>query len=109
MKSIVAAVSVSVAIEPARRPLPPTTSGRTEALFRPGSRPPAAGPTTPTTFAPIRSIASPTTITWSTATSYRIPARDALPSQDGDYWIFYRDGQGGSQSIVYCFFVPMNF
>ena len=25
---------------------------------------------------------------------YRIPARDALPSQDGDYWIFYRDGDG---------------
>ena len=40
---------------------------------------------------------------------YRIPARDALPSQDGDYWIFYRDGEGGNQSIVYCFFVPMNF
>ena len=40
---------------------------------------------------------------------YRIPAKDALPSQDGDYWIFYRDGAGGYQSIVYCFFVPMNF
>jgi len=40
---------------------------------------------------------------------YRIPAKDALPSQDGDYWIFYRDGQGGNQSMVYCFFVPMNF
>jgi hypothetical protein len=40
---------------------------------------------------------------------YRIPAKDALPSQDGDYWIFYRDGAGGNQSIVYCFFVPMNF
>ena len=43
---------------------------------------------------------------------YRIPARDALPSQDGDYWIFYRDGGDGgdgAQSIVYCFFVPMNF
>jgi hypothetical protein len=40
---------------------------------------------------------------------YRIPAKDALPSQDGDYWIFYRDGQGGNQSIVYCFFVPMYF
>jgi hypothetical protein len=40
---------------------------------------------------------------------YRIPAKDALPSQDGDYWIFYRDGNGGNQSIVYCFFVPMNF
>ena len=40
---------------------------------------------------------------------YRIPARDAPPSQDGDYWIFYRDGKGGSQSIAYRFFVPMNF
>ena len=39
----------------------------------------------------------------------RIPARLALPSQDGDYWIFYRDNVGGSQSGVYCFFVPMNF
>jgi len=40
---------------------------------------------------------------------HRIPAKDALPSQDGDYWIFYRDGRGGNQSMVYCFFVPMNF
>jgi hypothetical protein len=40
---------------------------------------------------------------------YRIPAKDALPSQDGDYWIFYREGLNGAQSIVYCFFVPMNF
>ncbi len=40
----------------------------------------------------------------------RIPARAALPSQDGDYWIFYRDdGAGGAQSTVYCFFVPMGF
>ena len=40
----------------------------------------------------------------------RIPARAALPSQDGDYWIFYRDdGQGGARSMVYCFFVPMGF
>jgi hypothetical protein len=37
----------------------------------------------------------------------RIPAGQALPSQDGDYWIFYRDDGGGSQSGVYCFFVPM--
>lgn len=39
----------------------------------------------------------------------RIPVRNALPSQDGDYWIFYRDNVGGSQSGVYCFFVPMDF
>ncbi len=40
----------------------------------------------------------------------RIPAREALPSQDGDYWIFYRDdGAGGARSRVYCFFVPMAF
>ena len=40
----------------------------------------------------------------------RIPARAAQPSQDGDYWIFYRDdGGGGARSIVYCFFVPMGF
>ena len=37
-----------------------------------------------------------------------IPIDKALPSQDGDYWIFYRD-DGGSQSGVYCFFVPMDF
>jgi hypothetical protein len=40
---------------------------------------------------------------------YRIPAWTALPSQDGDYWIFYRDDVGGAQSGVYCFFVPMAF
>ena len=40
---------------------------------------------------------------------YRIPARVALPSQDGDYWIFYRDDGSGAQSSVYCFFVPMGF
>jgi hypothetical protein len=40
---------------------------------------------------------------------YRIPVQSALPSQDGDYWIFYRDISGGSQSSVYCFFVPMGF
>jgi hypothetical protein len=38
-----------------------------------------------------------------------IPARIALPSQDGDYWIFYDDNQNGRQSMVFCFFVPMNF
>jgi len=39
----------------------------------------------------------------------RIPVGQALPSQDGDYWIFYRDDGDGSQSGVYCFFVPMAF
>jgi hypothetical protein len=39
----------------------------------------------------------------------RIPAAQALPSQDGEYWIFYRDGDSGYQSSVYCFFVPMAF
>lgn len=29
-----------------------------------------------------------------------------LPSQDGEYWIFYRDFPDGSQSPVYCFFAP---
>src|SRR4029077_19116084 len=47
-----------------------------------------------------------------------IPIAQALPSQDGDYWIFYRDKNGapgvngrgsGGQSGVYCFFVPMAF
>ena len=38
-----------------------------------------------------------------------IPAKFALPSQDGDYWIFYRQGNDGFQSGVYCFFVPMEF
>jgi hypothetical protein len=58
--------------------------------------------------------------------SSRIPAGKALPSEDGDYWIFYTDaglqcdpviGDGASQkcrlvdqqSDVYCFFVPMDF
>jgi hypothetical protein len=47
-----------------------------------------------------------------------IPIARALPSQDGDYWIFYRDKNGApgingagsdGQSGVYCFFVPMAF
>ena len=39
----------------------------------------------------------------------RIPVRDALPSQDGDYWIFYKDNKSGSQTGVFSFFVPMDF
>ena len=40
---------------------------------------------------------------------YRDPiaAKFALPSADGDYWIFYRDNLDGSRSAVFCFFVPM--
>jgi len=38
-----------------------------------------------------------------------LAAKFALPSQDGEYWIFYRDNLDGSQSAVFCFFVPMNF
>ena len=47
-----------------------------------------------------------------------IPISRALPSQDGNYWIFYADHPtcGGYSSIgceapsdVYCFFVPMDF
>ena len=40
----------------------------------------------------------------------KVLSRMALPSQDGDYWIFYRDASPTAvQSNVYCFFVPMNF
>jgi len=51
-----------------------------------------------------------------------IPDKQALPSQDGDYWAFWRDvyvcssvgvctqpKTAASQSPVYCFFVPMEF
>jgi len=38
-----------------------------------------------------------------------IPVAEALPSQDGDYWIFYKDNKSGSQTGVFCFFVPMDF
>jgi hypothetical protein len=48
----------------------------------------------------------------------KISKRIVLPSQDGDYWIFYADyptyqgmsgRQNASQSSVFCFFVPMAF
>ena len=39
----------------------------------------------------------------------KIPHAQALPSQDGDYWIFYRDDGANGQSGVYCFFIPMDF
>jgi hypothetical protein len=46
-----------------------------------------------------------------TIDGYRQPIRadSAIPSQDGEYWIFYAEHEDGSQSNVYCFFVPMNF
>jgi hypothetical protein len=37
-----------------------------------------------------------------------VPVKGALPSQDGEYWIFYQDDPSG-QSGIYCFFVPMVF
>jgi hypothetical protein len=36
-----------------------------------------------------------------------IPNGRELPSLDGTYWIFYRNLSDGSQSKVYCFFVPI--
>ena len=44
----------------------------------------------------------------------KIPVSQALPSQDGDYWIFCRDDAANlsgsrGQSGIYCFFVPMDF
>jgi len=54
-----------------------------------------------------------------------VPARAALPSEDGQYWIFYRNVPAGpicpgpgqacfgwhpaGQTRVFCFFVPMDF
>jgi hypothetical protein len=38
-----------------------------------------------------------------------VPAKIALPSPDGDYWIFYKDNKSGTQTGVFCFFVPMNY
>lgn len=35
-----------------------------------------------------------------------IPTGDALPSPDGEYWIFYRSFPNGQFSHVYCFFAP---
>ncbi len=37
----------------------------------------------------------------------KILARNALPSQDGDYWVFYACNSPNCK--VYCFFVPMAF
>lgn len=30
-----------------------------------------------------------------------------LPSQDGEYWIFYKNFPDGTQTPVYCFFAPI--
>lgn len=38
-----------------------------------------------------------------------IPYGKLLPSQDGDWWVFYRELAPGSFSSVYCFFGPMSF
>ena len=35
-----------------------------------------------------------------------IPVGKALPSADGDYWIFYKELGAGMFSSVYCFFTP---
>jgi hypothetical protein len=35
-----------------------------------------------------------------------LPYGRELPSQDGDYWIFYKSYPDGSQTPVYCFFAP---
>jgi hypothetical protein len=38
-----------------------------------------------------------------------LPYGKELPSQDGDYWIFYRAWDSGGKkqySVVYCFFAP---
>ena len=37
-----------------------------------------------------------------------LPYGKELPSQDGEYWIFYRTLSNGQQSMVYCFFAPLN-
>jgi hypothetical protein len=35
-----------------------------------------------------------------------LPYGKELPSEDGDYWIFYRDYPDGTQTPVDCFFAP---
>lgn len=37
-----------------------------------------------------------------------IPPRTELYSPDGEYWIFYKTFDDGTQSSIYCWFVPMN-
>jgi hypothetical protein len=38
-----------------------------------------------------------------------VPASEALPSGDGNYWIFYKTNRSGGQTGVFCFFAPMDF
>jgi hypothetical protein len=35
-----------------------------------------------------------------------VPYGRELPSEDGDYWAFFKRYQDGSWSPVYCLFVP---
>lgn len=35
-----------------------------------------------------------------------LPYGKELPSQDGDYWIFYKRYDSGGVTPVYCFFAP---
>src|ERR1700733_8815209 len=58
---------------------------------------------------PDQCTASPTTIYEVDGYHRRLPVSQALPSQDRDYWIFYRDDRSDGQSGMYCFFVPMDF
>ena len=37
-----------------------------------------------------------------------IPIAKALPSPDGEYYIFYRALDNGDKTMVYCFFVPFS-
>ena len=37
-----------------------------------------------------------------------IPMGSEMPSQDGDYWIFYRVLSNGDYTRVYCFFAPFS-
>ena len=37
-----------------------------------------------------------------------IPSSAILPSQDGDWWAFYRENSDGTTGPMYCFFGPMD-
>jgi hypothetical protein len=37
-----------------------------------------------------------------------VPVSQALPSQDGDYWAFYRELGDGTTTSMYCFFTPFS-
>lgn len=38
--------------------------------------------------------------------AYPIPYDQSLPSQDGDYWAFYKDNDATSSTPMYCFVAP---